>query len=63
MQGVKAPTVHAVERNDVTADVHNAARDRYLGDPRFVDGRCHHLSRTLIRQALGIGNVHKMTFD
>jgi hypothetical protein len=63
MQGVEAATVHAVERHDMATSVHNAARDRYLGDTRFVDGCCHHFSRAFIRQAPGVSNEHGMTFD
>src|SRR5665213_3589935 len=62
-QGVEASAVHAIERNDVTAGVHHAARDRDFGDTCFFDGCCNHLARAFIGQALGIANVHGMTSD
>src|SRR3954452_22583209 len=58
MYGVKTSAVHAFEHDEMSAGVRNRDRNRDAGFACLKDGGCNHVPRTIVGQALGVGNIH-----
>ena len=55
---METTTVHAFEQHHVPAGIHDRAGDRDPGLVGHVDRRRHDLLRTLMREALALGDIH-----